>query len=568
MMQFPCNAGWWIILLGTAMKTLIWKQWQESKTHFWIFIAWMVLAVGYAIAYELGHNYRAVIGSFSSLAMLYTFVAAIVLAARASQGEQTDGTLSFTNSLPIPIRRVATVRIVAATMTLAIPIVIASLILVASLATGLVEQAEPRVSGINGSANYIQMHLRPVGTRLTSLEQVASVTAIAILGGVELLLILSLCGCWLRSQAQVGFLGAVMALGCVIAAGLFWSDPTRWPLGQLLYGAVNPYSLVVHWGYDDGTGSYTDHELAKYRWWSLGSAFPFLMLIAGCFALRYGRTFSTHRKLKLNRFRLAVPSILSHITIPLRTRRLALVWLELRQSLPLACYGLLFAILVTIASQLIETGARNDFATSLRSKLPHSVFFVGTIWAVVVGSSLYSSDLHSKLGDFRRTRPISHAMWFWTKFLIGLAAVLMILDGVTILVSWNAPRTDMTTGMSYAYIACFPILHAFMYSLAVLGTCLFRQPLIGGVSAMLSFGIAMMAITSLPGTTQLEPLNIYNSLLVAERAGHVDFTQHGYPMVYGVLAASAVACSTVASRIAKPCQSTFLWLSRIQLKGH
>ena len=51
---------------------------------------------------------------------------------------------------------------------------------------------------------------------------------------IELLVILSLCGCWLRNQAQVGFLGAVMALGSLIAAGFLWFGQTRWALGQLL----------------------------------------------------------------------------------------------------------------------------------------------------------------------------------------------------------------------------------------------------------------------------------------------------------------------------------------------
>ena len=190
--------------------------------------------------------------------------------------------------------------------------------------------------------------------------------------------------------------------------------------------------------------------------------------------------------------------------------------------------------------------------------------FVGMLWAVVVGSSLFSTDLDSRLGGFRRTRPISHAMWFWNKFVVGLAAVLLVLDGVTILVSWGAPRTGMTEGMSFAYIACFPMIHALMYSLAVLGTCLFRQPLIGGVFALLSYAIATMVITSFPGTMQLEPINVYNKLLSAERAGFINFTQHGYPIVFGLLAASAVACSIFSSHIAKPFQTKFLWLSRVR----
>jgi len=38
-------------------------------------------------------------------------------------------------------------------------------------------------------------------------------------------------------------------------------------------------------------------------------------------------------------------------------------------------------------------------------------------------------------------------------------------------------------GMSYAYIACFPVIHALMYALAVLGTCVFRRPLKGRLLA-------------------------------------------------------------------------------------
>src|SRR5947209_1837041 len=63
--------------------------------------------------------------------------------------------------------------------------------------------------------------------------------------------------------------------------------------------------------------------------------------------------------------------------------------------------------------------------------LPHSVFFVGMLWAVVVGSSLYSADLGSGLGSFWRSRAISPGLWFWSKFVIGLVAVVGVLDGVT-----------------------------------------------------------------------------------------------------------------------------------------
>ena len=542
------------------MKNLIWKQWQESKTHLLMFSSWMILAVFYAIAYELGHQFHAVVGSFSSSAMFYAVVAAIVLATRASLGEQTDGTLSFTTSLPVSMRRLATVRIVGAILTLAIPILIAAFILAGSLTIGLVEQAEPYTSKTLDPANYVEMPVRRLGTLFTSLEQLVSVTTISIFGGVELLLIVSLFGCWLSNQARAGFLGVVLALGFGTAAELLWHGE-RWPLGQMLYGVIIPQSLEVHWGVGGSTGSYSDHELALYRWLALGLAIPLLMLIARWFVIRYGTL--AHRNPKQSRYRFALPLILSRIPMPLPTRWIALIWLELRQSFPLAFYGLLIAILISVVGKLNELGPGQDFATSLRSDLPHSVFFVGMLWAVVVASSLYSADLDSKLGSFRRSRPISQSMWFWNKFLVGLAALLLVMDGATILVSsWNAPRRSMTEGMSYAYIACFPMIHALMYSLAVLGTCMFRRPLIGGISAILLYAIVTMAITSFHGTMHLEPIDIYNRLLSAERAGGVDFRQHGYPLVYGILAVSTVVFSMASYRLSKPLQPRFSWFRR------
>ena len=128
----------------SVMNSLLWKQWRETRGLLAIFIAWMTLAVCHVIGYELGPHYRAPVGHFSGLALIYSFFAAIVLAMRTSHGERTDGTIAFSAALPISMRRMGTVRIVSAVATLAIPIVIAAGILALALASGLVEQAEPR----------------------------------------------------------------------------------------------------------------------------------------------------------------------------------------------------------------------------------------------------------------------------------------------------------------------------------------------------------------------------------------------------------------------------------------
>ncbi|HUG69658.1 MAG TPA: hypothetical protein VMM76_18045, partial [Pirellulaceae bacterium] len=249
------------------MKSLLWKQWRENRGYLAIFTAWMVLAACYCIFYEMGYRFRAPVGQFCGCAWLYTIGAAVFLAMRTAQGEQTAGTVSFSASLPVSLRRIAAIRIAGAAATLAVPVLVGAALLSLALASGLVEQAAPR-----GGHLSPQLQQRETASLLTALEQLGSITAIAIFGGIQLLFVLSLFGCWLRSQAQVGLLGAVMGFGSIVAQGLFWYGERR-PYVQLAYGAVLPQSLAIQWGYGaEHGGSYTDHELAHYRWIALGLA--------------------------------------------------------------------------------------------------------------------------------------------------------------------------------------------------------------------------------------------------------------------------------------------------------
>jgi hypothetical protein len=536
------------------MNSLWWKQWHENKGCFVLFMSWMMLAVCYCIGYELGYRFRAPVGHFSVLAWFYSMCAAVFLAMRTAKGEQADGTLSFTASLPVTMRRVATVRVAGAVALLVTPVLVAAVVLSLALATGLVEQAAPR-----GGQAVRRLTERDAASLFTALEQLWSVAAIAILGGAQYLLLLSLFGCWVRTQARIGLLGAVMGFGSLVASGLFWYGERR-PYLQLAYGAVFPQSLVVHWGFGAEHGGYTDHELTPFRWIALCLAIPLLVIIARLFVTQYGfLRDSASATAKPRRFRFITPPLWSHIPVPLPSRWLALIWFELRQSLPLVLSGLLLALLMTVASVVIEPRDEYSTAELFRADMPHSIAILGMLWAVVVGSGLYAAELGSGLGGFWRSRPISSGMWFWCKFVVGLLAVLGVLDGVTILISWDAPRELPTEGMSWAYLACFPIIHALMYALSVLGTCWLRRPVIGGFLALFGYTVLTIAITTFPMTDHLEPFNVYNDLLQAERAGQVDFTQHGYPLVYGVLLASVFLCGLLAFRFAKPLEPIPRW---------
>ena len=532
------------------MNNLWWKQWHENKRYLAAFMAWMILAACYAIAYQMGHKFRAPVGEFSGVAYFYATCTAVFLAMRTARGEHADGTHSFTATLPVSMRRIATVRILGAAATLILPILAAAVLMSVALSGGLVEQAVPRVLG-----SHVWLPNRETATLAVALGQLWSVTAIAAFAGLELLLVCSVAGCWLRNQSQIGLMGAVIAFGSLMASGLFWPSQHRHPVAQLIYGACLPQSLVAHWGFGSERGQYVDHEIASYHWIALALALPILVLIGRLFISHYG-SFRAERSSPASG-RLGIKTARVWFRIPLRRpgKFTAFIWSELSQSLPLAVSGLLLAFLMTIAGIFMdgERGGHSLGATVLMN-MPHYTWVVAILWAIVVGSSLYSAELSPGLGSFWRSRPISPGKWFWSKFAIGLLAVLIVLDGVTILLSWASPKDSMTTGMSWAYVGCMPIQHSLLYALAVLGTCWLRKPVIGGFLALAGFAILTVAIGAFPATSPFDPTDVYNKLLQAERAGQMDFTRHGYPLVYGSLALMILMLTLFSYWLAKPLQ--------------
>jgi hypothetical protein len=199
----------------------------------------------------------------------------------------------------------------------------------------------------------------------------------------------------------------------------------------------------------------------------------------------------------------------------------------------------------------------SSFGTAVLMNMPHSTWAVAMLWAIMVGASIYAAELAPGMGSFWRSRPLSPAEWFWSKFVVGLLAVLTVLDGVTILLSWAAPRDSMTTGMSWSYVACMPLQHTFLYALAVLGTCWLRKPVIGGFLALAGFAILTVVIGAFQATSPFDPINVYNNLLSAERAGRMDFTRYGYPWVYGTLALLCLAIALWSYWLAKPLEPRF-----------
>ncbi|MCA9016749.1 MAG: hypothetical protein KDA77_15560 [Planctomycetaceae bacterium] len=537
--------------MDIVLQSLLWKEWQERKRTFWVCLAWILSGVIYVIVYETVSGYRTPVARFGSICMVYSMFMTVFLAMRVCLGEVTQGTLRFTSSLPVSRSGVATVRLMGGIVCLVAPIFLGAMILALLLALGILEQVPARREGFPSGFSIGELSsLAPVD----GLILLAKVTSIVAESASGLFLILALIGARRRSEVHIGFLGAAVSFTGILPteARIMLS---RAGLNSLIdwIGVLFPQSMVIYYSYGDGAGSFSDLDMANRIWLPL---FLNLLLLVGLgywFTRRYGtRSLSVARQRKRC---WSWPPLFSWLSFPHRTQVSSLVWINLRQSVPLAVAGLILAGVLASAN-VLATGHTEGRTMQLTAySLPSAMWITGLLWATVVGTGVFAAELSKGLGHFWMSRPIQIKRWFWLKYLVGLCAVLLVLDGTTILLSWNslhygAAMQSMygSNLLSWSYIACFPVLHAMMYSLAVLGVCWWKKPVRGAVAALAVFFISSMIIESIPGVSELDPLYVYNNLFMAERQGTFDLSGSHFPLVFGTICVVTLFTAYLASR--------------------
>ncbi|MFG0295168.1 MAG: hypothetical protein ACF8PG_04610 [Maioricimonas sp. JB045] len=537
--------------MASQFASLAWKEFRERK---WILLAgttWMVLCVIYAVGYQLVWRTRAPVGSFASTSLLYGLVTSILLAMRTSVGEVTRGTLGFSRALPVSMRRLAWSRLLGGVACIVIPIAVGALLMSLALGTGLVEQAQrrPLVMEIHTSLPDRDSMAPPEAIGFTW-----TAGAIACAASVELLLILCIIGTRCRAESHVGFIGAVVAFPWMMA-----QDALRAGAGALQwYHIVFPHSMSICYGYGTQEGAtFTDLAMPASVWLPLAGNLVLLAALGTWFAHWYatrpaGVVVSGRRRW----WRPRLPALLSRLPLTWPGRTAALIWLDLRQAVPMAVAGLMIAVLLT-ATQMERLPAEVGGGTRLQAmpaqvagSLPGAVWFVGALWGMVVGAGIFASELRPSLQHFWRSRPISPSAWFWVKYVCGLVAVLGVLDLVAIVLGYrNAVFAyDQMQRISTSYIVCFPLQHAWLYTVAVAGVCWLRKPVWGVLCAFGVLTFEAAATAAIPGMADYDSVDVYNNLVRDELQGHLNLSQHGYPVVYGAMALLTIGAALLARR--------------------
>jgi hypothetical protein len=526
--------------MNAATRMLIWSEWRQRRAQFVVAMSWLVVGVAYSIIYHLASGLRSPVGSFWSTVFLYSMAMPIFVAMRTSLGEVTDHTRAFHDGLPVSTRMRAAVRLVGGLIVLIVPILSAAIVLSIFLAAGWLEQAQERAADYANT--MVRLPDRPSMSAALAVLMVWRATATVAASASMLYLLLSILGTMLRSESHLGFAGAAVAALWFMGIALGTSD---WQ-SSAWFGALLPQSLSVNYGYETEHGTYGDIVFAKQLAGPLLANIVVQLGLAAVFVGRYSRRVS--RRDAMER-RQKAPMTWRWWTMPLATRGMALAWLTLRQSVPMCIPGLVLAILMT-PFQMDVTSFNPDASTIRRVTdiLPSSMWFVGLLWSIVVGAGVFAPELDSRIAEFWRAWPTGTWRLFSVKFIIGLAAVLLVLDGTTIAVSWNSPSWGGYYSMNWPYIACIIPLHATMFAVAVACTCWVRRPVIGGMLALAAFMLTMIVTDWSSVTRQFDPITVYNNLN-RENMGvwraPVDFTAHNYPAMAAGMAILFVAMAIV-----------------------
>ena len=171
--------------MSPEFSSLLMKEWAERRSLFRFAIVYVVVFLGYGIAYEFEYRTRTLVASFFQTSVTFGSLAAVLLAMSTATGEYTRRTLKFSASLPVSLRTVAWARLLGAWGCLVIPIVCGAVLVTLLLASGLVEQAGLR-------SDTARLPDRPSLSRLAAIHFLWTTTAIAVVITMQLATLLSL----------------------------------------------------------------------------------------------------------------------------------------------------------------------------------------------------------------------------------------------------------------------------------------------------------------------------------------------------------------------------------------
>lgn len=480
---------------------LVWKEWLGLR---WKMAALAAIPTAMLLG-ELAYDWRLIPEGFVAAVVSYVAIAPIFLAMHTAAAERVDGTLEFVRGLPYGRRRMGLIRLMATLVALLAP-----LVGTAALAYGIVR---------------VIAHWDPAPLHEFT-GQVAAGQALLVALGIATSIYLWTAAMAMNqpSELRAGAIGVVtlIALGalfmCLMVSAEKWEQPawgTRW---LCVLAGLGPFGSALIFEENFRRVEIIALLLFQTAAW---------LVLAAVAASRYAN---------LEVVRWGRRTWLSG-----RTR--ALFWAQWRQLLPLG--------VLAIASVLALTPVNQS---------RYALLFFGSLWAIIVGVTMFTGEFEPRLYAFWRSRPIDPSAWFRIKYIAGALVVLLCFDLPGAWLVQNDQRdysgivANFGINVSAAYLVVAPLLHLSVYSVAVAIVCFVRQAIYAGILSM----SAMLVFVVLPALlgTQHDGWHMLNAFWLLDALSGVPWQMAApHPamaigtsvIVYVAFQATAITVATLAA---------------------
>ena len=471
--------------MRTIWQSLAWKEWHEHK---WKIVS--ITAILWATAaMSLRETDAALLVGLRAGLFLCAMPLAVFVGLGIAAGERSRRTLPFLQALPVPMWKVAIAKFLFGWIALIIPALLAIGVILLwvgpDLAATIGRSSLPRTMDpfALGTGNWF------VDTALVLPLVATSFYVWTIAAGVNR-----------KDEVSAGAVALAVMVGWYALLAIFWSFLVFWN------GIPQANDTWVKWLLTmmvcTAPGGFifaTELSVTPLCWFAAAILHGAL---AWWFIARFGRI--AEREVTSPQSAVADPGRHDWLAPPRLSPFRAIAWKQLRESGPIVLAGLIGILAVFFLSFVGNTQPR------LAEDYAFASIMGGMLMALIVGVGVQFYDIVPQLNTFWRSRPINTDLWFWTKFLSGLAILLAAIYGPLIAFSMLGDDSGLAHATHPDMIAMSALLIA-LFASAVAMTSLVRHAVYAAILsiAAMYFGIIIVWLAGRFGLYEGGAIHIY-----------------------------------------------------------
>lgn len=433
------------------MRTIAYSlAWKEFREHQWDALATVAVVLAMPLFYAVRDPgmIRSLVGA--ELAV-YPFLAGIFFGMRIAASERTSRTAAFLNALPVRPQVLGLAKVAAASLAVLLPLVL--LMALNELAERWLEASSPE--GALGWAHYLTFGLAALAA----------------------LLVVAIFGAGARNEVRVATRG-LLALVVILIAGTMAMALAEQHIPLLREALLHP---PPNW----------PRETLRFTVLAASLAIAMPILAALCIT-RYGRSIRPLTERRTGWF-----DVRGYSPARLASPLAALAWKDLREIAAMCAQVLAASLLLTLLLCVVTLPAGPVDVVRLGMNAgAFALWLGGFVLAILIGVGTVAADLAPPVNTFWRSRPISASAWYWTKYVLGMAAIVGTIALPTLAMLPYTQGIDVT-GKGWFWSL---LLWALAFSLALTMTCLFRQPLRASVLTIGAVALLYVAVQACFGS--------------------------------------------------------------------